>query len=268
MIERVKRMVATNKRTIISLEIMAKKYTKQNMVNKVFQSLVVRPFISPVKKYFLRRKYQHHADSRVLDWDWGSINFNRIALVNLLLGRIKDPSYLEIGCASDSLFNSVPCLNKIGVDPVSGGNVRKTSDDFFALNKERFNVVFIDGLHTYEQVRKDVINSIKVINDGGWIAVHDMLPRTWKEHHIPIIASGAWTGDVWKVAFELSKTDGIEFKILKIDHGVGVIKVLNRNTELKDFREELTFKEFDYYYENLTKLPIIEWGDAQDWLKS
>lgn len=69
------------------------------------------------------------------------------------------------------------------------------------------------------------------------------------------------------MAFELIKTDGIEFKILKIDCGVGVIKVLNRNTQLKDLREELSFKEFDFYYENLTELPIIHWNEAQEWLK-
>jgi hypothetical protein len=107
MIKRVKRMVTTDKRTTISPEITAKKHTKQNIFNKALQRLVVRPFISPVKRHFLRRKYQHHADSRTLDWDWGSVNFNRIALVNLLLGRIKDPSYLEIGCDRNQIFSQL-----------------------------------------------------------------------------------------------------------------------------------------------------------------
>jgi Zn-finger domain-containing protein len=44
--------------------------------------------------------------------------------------------------------------------------------------------------------------------------------------------------------------------------------VINQNAKLKDFREELTFKEFDYYYDNLNKLPIVEWDDVQDWLKT
>ena len=43
-----------------------------------------------------------------------------------------------------------------------------TSDDFFLSNKDKFDVIFIDGLHIYEQVRKDVVNSINAINDGGW----------------------------------------------------------------------------------------------------
>ena len=260
-------MTTKDQRTTISPEITSKVPAKQNIFFKALRYFTC-PFYIPIKRLLMLRKWAHHADTRTLDWDWGKTKFNRIAVVNLLLTHFKNPSYLEIGCASDSLFNSVPVLQKKGVDPASGGNVRKTSDDFFATNSERFDVVFIDGLHTYEQVRRDVINSIKSINDGGWIALHDMLPRNWIEHHVPIVSQGDWTGDVWKVAFELIQTDGIEFKILKIDHGVGVIRVLNRDAELKDYREQLIFKEFDYYYDNLNKLPIVEWDDAQDWLRN
>lgn len=261
-------MVPADKRTTVSPEIIARLHTKQKFVEKVWRYFFVKPFIAPLNNFSLRYKYRRHADPRNFDWDWRSINFNRTAVVNLLLSQFNDPSYLEIGCASNSLFDAVPCLNKVGVDPASGGNVKLTSDQFFASNHRQFNVIFIDGLHTYEQVRRDVINAINTASNGGWIVLHDMLPRDWVEHHVPVLTSGSWTGDVWKVAFELSKTDGIEFKILKIDNGVGVIKVLNRAAELKDFREDLTFREFNYYYDNINKLPIVDWIDAQDWLRS
>lgn len=191
-----------------------------------------------------------------------------MAVVSLLVNNFDKPTYLEIGCNSDALFNSVPVENKIGVDPNFGGNVRRTSDDFFKENKIRFDVVFIDGLHTYEQVRRDVINSINSLNDGGWIALHDMLPVNWIEQHVPNLSQGPWVGDVWKVGFELSQTKGIEFKIIKIDHGVGVIKVIRKDVQLKDLRHELLDKEFSYYYDNISKLPIFEWHDAQNWLRS
>ncbi len=229
----------------------------------------LRPIVSYARHYFDLKKWVNHSDDRVLDWDWANTNFNRFAVVNILLSKFQNPSYLEIGCAADDLFNSVPVPveKKVGVDPFSGGTVRNTSDDFFQVNEMQFDVVFIDGLHTYEQVRRDVINSIISLNAGGWIAIHDMLPRNWIEQHNPCISQGAWTGDVWKVAFELIQTEGIEFKILKIDCGVGVIKVNKQRAELKDFRGELLDKEFAYYYDNLNKLPIIEWGDAQTWLR-
>ena len=211
-------------------------------------------------------KYSHNSYDKSLDLDWRKTNFNRIALVNLLVSTKPDCAYLEIGCASNDLYDSVPVPNKIGVDPQNGGNVRKTSDDFFRTNESFFDVVFIDGLHTYDQIRKDVINSIKFLKPGGWIAFHDMLPRSWMEHHVPYLGLGPWTGDVWKLAFELSQTDGIDFKILKIDCGVGVLKLTKDKPALIDLTDELSDKQFSYFYENFSKLPIIEWRDAQNWL--
>jgi predicted O-methyltransferase YrrM len=161
----------------------------------------------------------------------------------------------------------VPALRKTGVDPQNGGTIRKTSDEFFQENQSYFDVVFIDGLHTYEQVRNDVINSIKFLKPGGWIALHDLLPRSWIEHHVPILTTGLWTGDVWKVAFELAQTDGIDFKIIKIDHGVGVLRLNKDNPSLVDLRHELDDRQFSYFYENISKLPLVEWSDCQDWLR-
>ena len=44
------------------------------------------------------------------------------------------------------------------LDPAEGGTHRMTSDQFLAITKKKFNVVFIDGLHEYEQCQKDCIN--------------------------------------------------------------------------------------------------------------
>jgi hypothetical protein len=218
-------------------------------------------------QYFIW-KYRAHADSRELNWSWKTKNYNRVALVNLLVGKFHDAKYLEIGCAGNYLFNSVFVNDKTGVDPSSGGNIRKTSDDFFKSNKMKYDVIFIDGLHTYGQVKRDVINSIRNIKTGGYILLHDMLPGNWKEQHIPILTRGSWTGDVWKVGFELAQTEGLEFKILKIDYGVGVIRVVDKNINLVDFSKKLENKEFSYFYDNLKKLPLIDWSEAQKWLYS
>jgi hypothetical protein len=240
-------------------------YLKRNPIYKALRYLT-----DPMRIGFkIRRrllKYGHNSYNKSFEWDWGKTNFNRIALVNLLVSRKADCAYLEIGCAANDLYDSVPALNKVGVDPQNGGNVRKTSDDFFQTNESCFDVIFIDGLHTYGQVRKDIINSIKFLKQGGWIAFHDMLPRSWMEHNVPYLGLGPWTGDVWKVAFELSQTDGIDFKILKIDCGVGVIKLTKDKPTLIDLTNELSDKQFSYFYENVSKLPIIEWDNAQEWL--
>ena len=69
-------------------------------------------------------------------------------------------SYLEIGCNKDDLFSKVSIEKKVGVDPNEGGNVRLTSDSFFNINTDTFDIIFIDGLHVYEQVKRDVMSVV------------------------------------------------------------------------------------------------------------
>ncbi len=249
-------------------EIGKTRYYKTIFLYETIRMLNLYETLRRLKYWILQKKYRNNSFGKAFDWNWEEINFNRIALVNLLVGKKHNCAYLEIGCASNDLFDSIPVLNKVGVDPQHGGNIRKTSDEFFYTNKSLFDVVFIDGLHTYDQVRRDVINSIKFLKPGGWIALHDMLPRTWIEDHVPIVSSEAWTGDVWKVAFELSKTEGIDFKIIKIDNGVGVLSLTNNTPSLVDLTNELSDKRFSYFYENIAKLPIVEWNDCQNWLRN
>lgn len=240
---------------------------KKTLPRRALNALTPRG-LERLKDRLLQRKYRRHAFDKTLDWGWGSAQYNRIALVNLLVAQKSDCAYLEIGCATNALFSSIPIGNKTGVDPERGGNVRMTSDEFFTRNSSRFDIIFIDGLHTYEQVRRDVLNSIKVLKPGGWIALHDMLPSAWIEHHSPVITRGAWTGDVWKVAFELSRTRGIDFKIVQIDYGVGVFRLTDQHPELVDMRRELADEGFGYFYENVHRLPVVDWVGAQNWLRS
>jgi hypothetical protein len=224
-----------------------------------------RYLVTMLKYKYQKLKYKKRAFTQSFDWGWGKTNYNRIALVNLLVSKQQNPAYLEIGCQSNTLFDSVPANIKTGIDPVSGGNVRATSDVFFERNTQLYDVIFIDGLHTYEQVQKDVINSIRFLKPGGYVALHDMLPGSWLEHHVPRL-NGIWTGDVWKVAFELAQSTGIDFKIVKIDYGVGVFRVTEKEPKLVDLANELKEKEFEYFYKNIGKLPLVEWQDFVKWV--
>lgn len=195
--------------------------------------------------------------------DWNEKKFDRIALVNALLSRNATPNgpkYLEIGCAGDKLFSNVDANHKVGVDPFAGGTHRMTSDEFFDINIETFDFVFVDGLHEYHQIRRDVENALRCTEPGGFIALHDMLPRNWIEAHVPCIRQGPWTGDVWKIAFELLKSDGLEFCIVNIDYGVGVIKKLDKDVTIYKI-DGLPKKEYNYYATNRQYLPIVEYED-------
>ena len=210
------------------------------------------------------KQYSKYAHPTIFDWNWGSKGYNRIALVNYLVSKSggHECKYLEIGCASNKLFDSVYSLQKIGVDPESGGTHRMTSDDFFDKTSQKaFDVIFIDGLHEYEQVRRDAINALNIINDDGWIAFHDFLPTNWKEQHIPRIQS-AWTGDCWKLAIELSKAIGVDFYIVNIDCGVGLLRKSKKDFSVPDQSGELLKAKFNKFVEEVPNLPIVEYKEA------
>lgn len=215
-----------------------------------------------------RKKFVHHAHDGQFNWDWSSIPHNRIAIVNRLLAAVgkPDPDYLEIGCATNTLFHSVGCKSKTGVDPEKGGTHRMTSDEFFAQNDKSFDVIFIDGLHEYAQVHKDAVNALDCLNEGGWIAFHDLLPRNWKEHHVPILNS-LWTGDCWKAAFELTRSPDLDFKIALADHGVGIARKTKKGAcEILDQSELLSDQQFAYFHDNIDELPVTEMDAVYDWI--
>lgn len=208
-------------------------------------------------------KFKAHAHEKVFDWKWGEKSFNRIAMVNLLVANTRgwDTSYLEIGCAGNLLFHSVAAKRKVGVDPAEGGTHRMTSDAFFAANTEKYDVIFVDGLHEYQQVRRDALNALACVEEGGWIAFHDLLPSTWKEHHVPRLQE-TWTGDCWKVAVELSQAKGVDFRIVEVDHGVGLMRKTSSNFSVPDLSERLLDAEFDVFVDEVGSLPLISFDEA------
>ena len=111
-------------------------------------------------KNILRINFIFHklfGDQKLGDIDFDFSNKpNRQFIVQDIIKRKNYKSYLEIGCFDDELFNFVNCEKKIGVDPVVGGNIRKTSDDYFKDCNEKFDCIFIDGLHTL------ILKSLKI----------------------------------------------------------------------------------------------------------
>ena len=59
-----------------------------------------------------------------------------------------------------------------------------------------FDLVFIDGLHTYEQVKKDIINSLNCLKENGVVLVHDCMPDCMSKQAVPRYRM-TWNGDVW-----------------------------------------------------------------------
>jgi hypothetical protein len=56
-------------------------------------------------------------------------------------------------------------------------HIRKTSDDAVDELKDiKVDIIYIDGLHTYDQVKKDINNYKGLIKESGFISGHDHHP--------------------------------------------------------------------------------------------
>jgi hypothetical protein len=214
-----------------------------------------------LKYYFRRFFYSIFIENfnKKIKYNWESFP-RRYDIINKIIIKRNYTSYLEIGCFKDETFNQINIKKKIGVDPVSGGNLRMTSDQFFIENKEKFDLIFIDGLHVYEQVIKDIFNSIKVLKENGIILVHDCLPRKlW--YQTPTRMSDTWNGDVWKAIVECRTLENIDTYTCLADEGIGVIKVQKNNNllnlNLSNFKN-LKYKEYYTNRESLMNIISVE----------
>ena len=144
---------------------------------------------------FLKRIYH----KEYLNVEWENLSkLKRYDFINkaLSLYDVNTVKYLEVGVFTNQTFETIKAKNKTSVDPDPGSypTFLGTSDEFFNQNNEKFDVIFIDGLHHYDQCQADAINSLKCLNKNGFIFFHDFIPRNFLEEYVPR-RNELWTGD-------------------------------------------------------------------------
>ena len=214
--------------------------------------------IDLIKRFF----YYFYGEKFFKRFNYNWSNYpTRFEIIQKIIDKKEYENYLEIGCDQDSNFSKIKVKNKIGVDPLSGGNVKMTSNEFFEKNKIFFDCIFIDGLHIYEQVRKDILNSIEFLNSNGIIIIHDCLPSKIWNQIVPKMY-GHWNGDVWKAIVEARTMKEIDTYTCKADHGLGIIfRRPNRNLLSLDIENFKKLKFKDYYTNHKNFMNIIEAND-------
>ena len=144
---------------------------------------------------------------------------------------------------------------------VVGLDLKDGKDISFCLPDEIFDCVFIDGLHEYNQVKRDINNSLRFLNNDGIILLHDCMPNSYYAQATPR-CQWDWNGDVWKAIVECRNSKDIDVYTCYADHGIGVIlKRPNRNP-LDYPKKDYSKLKFNEYFHNYKKLMnIIEYEE-------
>ncbi|UMB69014.1 class I SAM-dependent methyltransferase [Mycobacterium paraterrae] len=153
-----------------------------------------------------------------------------IEFLHELHRQLSPRTYLEVGTESGASLAVADC-DAIAVDPqfqlefsATGGRKRTfffqmASDAFFATENagallgRPLDMVFLDGMHRFEFLVRDLIGAESACHARSLILVHDCIPlnaRMARRQWLPGSpaereTAGFWTGDVWKIVPILRK---------------------------------------------------------------
>ena len=178
----------------------------------------------------------------------------RAEVIQSLLDLHPSPAYLEIGVDQGETFRNLRADRKIAVDPAFKFRPPATdphdpvayheitSDAYFARarpDEPKFDVIYVDGLHTFEQVLRDLLNATDRLSTRGAIILDDILPNSYHaslpsldeafrvRDHVADVQGQAglrrdatWMGDVYKAAFFIrSFMQAFSMATVKENHG-------------------------------------------------
>lgn len=234
----------------------------------------------------LRRELTAARDTKQVD---------RIEITQAALNATGRGNYLEIGVCTGASFIPLRAARKWGVDPdhyLSWKRInkyrlfsllhirheavfRETSDQFFErherlLRTHGLDVGFVDGLHTYRQALRDILNCLEYLNANGLVLVHDCNPEnelaaTPAADISELMAmniegwNGVWSGDVWKAIVHLRSLRGdLTVFVLDCDNGVGVVTRGPALETLPYSEREIEEMDYGFLASNRQKLLGLE----------
>jgi SAM-dependent methyltransferase len=171
----------------------------------------------------------------------------RHAVMRQLCRLYPEARYLEVGVWRGATFDRVPAPRKVAVDPTfrltpphterddAGTDFHEvTSDDYFATivgRDEKFDVVFLDGLHVYEQTLRDLVNALDHLAPDGVVVVDDTHPPTHlaalpdRDEHFAVrdyvgATDKRWMGDIYKLVwFVQTFCPHLTYRTISDNHG-------------------------------------------------
>lgn len=172
--------------------------------------------------------------------------------INLLAKVMHASTYLEVGVSKGDTFFDINLSHKSAVDPSFQFDLASVDNKegifFFAMTSDiyfedidyicrniykqdiLFDIVYIDGLHTFEQSYRDFTNSLSHANDNTlwifddtvpcdpWSAIPDVA-KSFKYRAMANSKINPWHGDVFKTIFAIHDYYPDFSYVTVIDHG-------------------------------------------------
>ena len=143
-------------------------------------------------------------------------------VLNKLIKDNEYESYLEFG-ENDETFQQIELKKR---------EFTEHSDLYHSKNK--FDMIFIDGVHTAEVSMKDFRIAIELLNKGGMIVFHDTNPpdSSFATKHY---SKGGWCGEVWKTIIQIRQHKKYDVVTYDVDMGYSVVTVEENKDLLEKF---------------------------------
>jgi len=144
---------------------------------------------------------------------------NHTQVLYSLFASCNYASYLELGVYMGVTLDLIAphTTYHVGVDIVDKRRYNHTNfflgttKQFFEKNTHTFDMVFIDADHNYKSVHEDFVESLKVLNPNGVIALHDTSPRE------PHLLDPGYCGDAYRIDADLNAMrDQVRFVTLPV----------------------------------------------------
>jgi hypothetical protein len=145
--------------------------------------------------------------------------------LNRLAGALHARRYLEIGVAQGETFLGIQAAERTGVDPRfafdwqhwhgrEGISLQQCRSDAFFASLDpatQFDLIFVDGLHTFEQTYRDLLHALRHSHPRTVIAIDDTVPcdvfstcRDMEEalrlrREGGLVGDDRWHGDTYRV---------------------------------------------------------------------
>lgn len=146
----------------------------------------------PIKTDWMKSQMNHEPTRVYAEEIYQCIKNNKSDYKNALeIGAAWGVSSLSILLAGDGKLTSVDINPKVKTPKEINANnfedrhefINSSSEEFYKKNDETFDIVYVDGGHTYELAHLDIRECWKILNPGGLMIVDDVVHKYNKEVH-------------------------------------------------------------------------------------